>query len=236
MYILSGCNGSGKTTASYSLLPELLECSEFVNSDEFAKSLSPFNPEGAYVMASRLMLLKTRVLFDQRKDFSIETTLATRSLLKMVRSAQEMGYYVTVLFFWLESADMAVDRVAARVASGGHYIPEETIRRRYFVGLKYFFRDYAPICDRWILCDNSHPPFREVAEGNRRSMIIRDSALYGRIRSLADNIIEPPPRRRETFVPDNVGLPVQAKDGVPARLSFPQGADDDFPYNPKNLP
>ena len=91
MYIISGPNGSGKTTASYSILPELLDCSEFVNSDEFAKHLSPFAPEGAYITASRLMLKKVQYLFDRREDFCIETTLATRALIKMTRKAQELG-------------------------------------------------------------------------------------------------------------------------------------------------
>lgn len=218
MYILSGCNGSGKTTASYSLLPELLDCVEFVNSDEFAKSLSPFNPDAAYVMASRLMLLKTHYLFSQRRDFSIETTLATRSLLKMVRSAQKMGYTVTVLYFWLNSPDLAVERVRARVSAGGHNIPEETIRRRYNVGLKYFFRDYAPLCDRWILCDNSQPPFREVAEGNGRTMIIRDNILYAQICERVNQIEDPPVQVRDNYVPDTVVPQELAKDGIPAKI------------------
>ena len=119
LYIISGCNGSGKTTASYSLLPELLECSEFVNSDEFAKHLSPFAPESAYITASRFMMKKIAYLFDRRADFCLESTLATRSLIKMVRKAQSQGYFVTVLYFWLNSPDMAVERVAKRVAAGG---------------------------------------------------------------------------------------------------------------------
>ena len=114
LYIISGCNGSGKTTASYALLPELLDCSEFVNSDEFAKHLSPFAPEGASITASRLMLRKVNYLFERREDFCIETTLATRSLLKMVHNAQQKGYYVTVLYFWLNSPDLAVERVSPR--------------------------------------------------------------------------------------------------------------------------
>ena len=125
LYIISGCNGSGKTTASYSLLPEILNCYQFVNSDEFAKSLSPFDPAAASVSASRYMLLKCRYLLDRRQNFCIETTLATRSLLKTSQEAQSHGYEITLLYFWLDSPDLAVQRVKRRVEAGGHSIPEE---------------------------------------------------------------------------------------------------------------
>ena len=183
MYIISGCNGSGKTTASYSMLPEIFDCSQWVNSDEFAKSIAPFNPEGAYVAASRMMLIKTKYLFEKKADFCIETTLATRSLLKMVLSAQEQGYYVTIVYFWLHSPELALERIRARVAAGGHNVPEETVRRRYRFGLRYFFEDYAPLCDRWVLADNSIPPFRVIAQGDRdgREPVIKDPVTYERI-------------------------------------------------------
>ncbi len=184
LYIVSGCNGSGKTTASYSLLPEMLECTQFVNSDEFAKGLSPYEPEKVPLQASRYMLMKIKYLFRKRKDFGIETTLATRTLLKMVRKAQEEGYFVTVIYFWLESPEKAMERVKARVAKGGHNIPVETIIRRYYTGLKYLFNDYMKICDRWILADNSHPPFKVVAEGFKETgeVLVRDEATFERIR------------------------------------------------------
>ena len=186
LYIVSGCNGAGKTTASYTLLPEMLECSQFVKSDEFAKGLSPFNPEGVSVQASRLMLMKIRYLFARKEDFGIETTLATRSLLKMITLAQAEGYYVTVLYFWLNSPDLAVKRVRARVAAGGHNIPEETIRRRYRVGINYFFNDYSQLCDRWILADNSKVPFRVIAEGGKeRPLSIKDRETYEIVRAIA---------------------------------------------------
>ena len=218
MFILSGCNGSGKTTASYTLLPEILECREFVNSDEFAKSLSPFNPDQAYVTASRYMLTKTKYLFRQRADFCIETTLATRSLKKMVKAAQEQGYFVTVLYFWLRSPDMAVERVKARVEAGGHFIEENVVRRRYIVGLNYFFRDYVPECDRWILADNSEPPFTIVGEGSRHRTVIRDLALYNQIRSAASDDSEYESLQiTELFRPRRpiAASAVSAKDGVP---------------------
>jgi len=186
LYIISGCNGAGKTTASYTMLPEMLDCSEFVNSDEFAKGLSPFNPEKASIQASRYMIMKIRYLLKRQQDFGIETTLATRTLLKTIRMAQEAGYTVTLLYFWLNSPDLAVERVAARVGAGGHDIPEETIRRRYRVGIDYFFHDYAPICERWILADNSQIPFRVIAEGSKNDLInIKDEATYEQIRKVA---------------------------------------------------
>ena len=186
LYIISGCNGAGKTTASYSLLPEMLECSEFVNSDEFAKSLSPFDPSLASIQASRYMLMKIRYLLKKEKDFAIETTLATRTLLKIVKNAQAAGYTVTLLYFWLNSPELAVERVRARVEAGGHNIPEETIRRRYQVGVDYFFHIYAPISERWILADNSQIPVRVIAEGSKDDVInVRDKEIFAKIKSIA---------------------------------------------------
>ena len=186
LYIISGCNGAGKTTASYSLLSEMLNCSEFVNSDEFAKGLSPFNPEKASIQASRFMLSKIRYLLKKQRDFAVETTLATRTLLKTAKVAQNAGYTVTLLYFWLDSPELAIERVKARVQSGGHDIPEETIRRRYHVGIDYFFHYYAPICERWILADNSQIPFKVIAEGSRNDIInIRDRETYDRILAIA---------------------------------------------------
>ncbi len=184
LFIISGCNGSGKTTASYAVLPELLDCSEFVNSDEFAKSLSPFNPEKASVAASRYMLLKMRHLLSRKEDFAIETTLATRFLLKMIKEAQKEGYFVTILYLWLNSPDLAISRVKARVASGGHNIKEETIRRRYSVGLHYLFRDFMPLCDRWILCDNSEDKLEVVAESTDAGITVRNPEKFGKIKTM----------------------------------------------------
>ena len=187
LYIISGCNGAGKTTASYSLLPEMLGCKEFVNSDEFAKGLSPFDPSKASIQASRYMLMKIRYLLQRQQDFAVETTLATRTLMKIVKQAQAAGYTVTLLYFWLRSPELAIERVKARVEAGGHNIPEETIRRRYQVGIYYFFNNYAPLCERWILADNSQIPFRVIAEGSKDDLInIKDEETYARIHAIAE--------------------------------------------------
>ena len=88
LYIIAGCNGADKTTASKTILPKSLLVKEFVNADEIAKGLSPFNPEGVAIEAGRLMLRRIEDLLEMGESFSIETTLATRSYINLVRRAQ----------------------------------------------------------------------------------------------------------------------------------------------------
>ena len=131
LYIIAGPNGAGKTTASYNLLPEVLHCPNFVNADEIARGLSPFAPETVAFQAGRIMLQRIEELLTQRVDFAIETTLATRSYVQLVRRAQALGYKVHLIFFFLENEEQAIQRVAQRVSNGGHNIPEPDIRRRF---------------------------------------------------------------------------------------------------------
>ena len=172
LYIISGCNGAGKTTASYSVLPNLLNCKQFVNADEIAKGLSPFNPESVAIQAGKLMLLRIEELLDSEETFSIETTLATRSYAKLVRRAQEKGYKVTLLYFWLNSPELAVQRVARRVKEGGHNIPTDVIFRRYANGIKNLTNIFMPIVDSWIIVDNGVEPREIVAKGTKNKIVI----------------------------------------------------------------
>lgn len=166
LYIISGCNGAGKTTASYSVLPKLLDCKQFVNADEIAKGLSPFCPESVAIQAGKLMLLRIDELLASDETFSIETTLATRSYSELVKRTQEKGYKVTLLYFWLNSPELAVERVARRVREGGHNIPKDVIYRRYKKGLKNLFNIFIPIVDSWMIVDNGVEPRELIAEGD----------------------------------------------------------------------
>ncbi|MEE0084737.1 MAG: zeta toxin family protein [Paludibacteraceae bacterium] len=170
LYIISGCNGAGKTTASYSVLPTLLDCKQFVNADEIAKGLSPFCPESVAIQAGKLMLLRIEELLTADETFSIETTLATRSYSELVKRAQEKGYKVTLLYFWLSSPELAVERVARRVSEGGHNIPKDVIYRRYEKGLKNLFNIFIPIVDSWMIVDNGVEPREIIAKGTKNEM------------------------------------------------------------------
>jgi predicted ABC-type ATPase len=154
LYIIAGCNGAGKTTASYTILPEILDCREFVNADNIAAGISPFNPESVAIEAGRIMLKRIDELLSEEVDFAFETTLATRSYVSFIKKAKQVGYQVTLLYFWLNSPQMAYDRVAKRVSEGGHNIPIDVIERRYYRGIKNLIDLYVPICDRWLVMNN----------------------------------------------------------------------------------
>ncbi|CAM3260693.1 zeta toxin family protein [Aequorivita lipolytica] len=167
LFIIAGCNGAGKTTASYTILPDILDCNEFVNADEIAKGLSPFNPDKSSFQAGRLMLERIRELIKTRGNFAFETTLSTKSYKNFVIEAQKSGFEVTLLFFYLQSPELALKRVKTRVEEGGHNIPPNVIKRRYENGLKNFFGIFKPIVDKWIFIDNSENGFKKtIAKGD----------------------------------------------------------------------
>lgn len=167
LYIMAGPNGAGKTTVAYTLLPEILNVREFVNADEIARGLSPFQPDSVAFEAGRLMLQRIDFLMNKSTDFSFETTLSTRSYVQTIRRAQQMGYSVTLFFVYLSSPEMAVERVAKRVSMGGHSIPVDVIYRRYKRALENLFTLYLPICDSFLVVDNSGNEPIEVANGGR---------------------------------------------------------------------
>ena len=184
LYIIAGCNGAGKTTASFTVLPEMLECREFVNADEIAAGLSPFNPEGVAIQAGRLMIERIIHLLKEGETFAFETTLATRSYVKLIQQAQKRGYFVTLLFFALSCPEQAVKRVAQRVSQGGHNIPTDVIYRRFENGLSNLFNLYMPVCDYWTLYDNSICPARKIACGWKNAKVtLLEPKFYEDIKS-----------------------------------------------------
>lgn len=179
LYIIAGCNGAGKTTASFTILPDILECREFVNADEIAKGLSPFQPEKVAFESGRIMLHRIDELIAAGETFAFETTLATKSYLTTIWEVKEKGYCVTLLFFWLNDVELAVERVKTRVREGGHNIPEDVIRRRYRNGIKNLFAIYLPIVDEAFVFDNSNEQPMLVAEkSNASELIIVDTNKF----------------------------------------------------------
>ena len=187
LFIIGGCNGAGKTTASFNILPELLRCKEFVNADEIARGLSPFQPEKVALGAGKLMLRRIEELMSLGQDFSFETTLSTKSFTKTIEKAKEMGYYVTLIFFWLDSVELAKDRVRTRVREGGHNIPKEVIERRYTAGIKNLFNLYCNRVDFLFIYDNSSINSVLIAEKEgTHEFIIHHTQSFDKLKMISD--------------------------------------------------
>lgn len=183
LYIIAGPNGAGKTTASLTMLPEIWKCREFVNADEIAKGLSPFNPESVAIEAGRLMLKRISQLLEGDESFSIETTLSTKSYARLVEKAHEKGFCVQLLFFWLPKPEIAIERVKQRVLEGGHSIPEDVILRRFYAGIDNLFKIFMESVDSWMLVENYSVPRIIIASGGKdTSLRIDNEELYKKVK------------------------------------------------------
>ncbi len=154
------------------MLPELLQVREFVNADEIARGLSPFQPERVSIEAGKIMLRRINDLLAQQQSFAFETTLSTRSFAGLIRRAAAAGYTINLIYYWLDSVELAQERVRIRVSEGGHSIPADTITRRYYAGIRNFVHLYQQLADCWLLFDNSTTTPQIIAESRRNGETI----------------------------------------------------------------
>jgi predicted ABC-type ATPase len=155
VFIIAGPNGAGKSTLAPFLLRDAFGLNEFVNADTIALGLSAFSPESVTFEAGRIMLARLRDLARARQSFAFETTLATRSYAAFVAGLRREGYEFQLLYLYLRSPELAVERVRSRVRLGGHNVPAAVVHRRFHNGARNFFRLYRPLADTWGMYDNS---------------------------------------------------------------------------------
>lgn len=183
LYIIAGPNGAGKTTASYNLMPQMINCKEYVNADEIARGLSPFNPEGVAIEAGRIMLERIEELVEHNDTFALETTLTTKYYVNLINRCKAKGYEISLIYFYLKDVQISINRVKERVANGGHNIPTDVIERRYPKGLKNLVNLFIPICNYWIVADNtSYLKTERIAEGSGlEAMTIHNQTVWNKI-------------------------------------------------------
>lgn len=170
--VIGGPNGAGKTTIAPDLLRDKLAINRYVNADPIALGLSGFDPASVSFEAGRVMLTRLKSLVLERQTFALESTLAGKSYARWLNQVRRQDYGVQLIFLWLRTPDLAVQRVAERVRDGGHDVPEEVIRRRYFAGLRNFWTLYQPLVDAWAVFDNSEGACHTVARGNREVQLL----------------------------------------------------------------
>ncbi len=185
--VVGGPNGADKTTMAKELLPNKLGLLEFVNADNIALGLSPFNPEGAAASAGRVMLGRIHELAKAGQSFALETTCAGRGHIRFLRQSQNDGWRVMLIFLWLHHSELAVQRVAKRVAEGGHNIPSAIIQRRYWAGLRNLFALYLPLADTAQIYDNSDSDGHLLASKTRQNgLYIHDPSRWARMERAAN--------------------------------------------------
>ena len=169
--MIAGPNGAGKTTITLELMAKGPKLYEFINADEIAKGLAPIHPESMALTASKLMIQRLKELLIAGKSFAFETTASGTNYMKHLKLAKSEGYEVNLTFLWLPSPEQAVKRVAQRVRQGGHHVPEATIIRRYFTGIKNLMNLYLPFSDTAIIMDASSEKTGIIAKKKKDSSI-----------------------------------------------------------------
>ncbi len=170
IYIIAGCNGAGKSTAANVILPQFLNCKEFVNADSIAAGLSPFQPETVSFQAGRIMLNRIKELISERSTFAFETTLTTKSYVNIIKEAKAKKYKIVLFYFWLNAVELALARIEDRVKKGGHNIPNDVVIRRYTRSLDNLINLFIPICNEWYIYNNSLEKLTLISEGKSESV------------------------------------------------------------------
>ncbi len=163
--VIAGPNGAGKTTFAREFLPREAGVIHFVNADLIAGGLSPLRPELAARRAGRLVLSELERLAKSREDFAFESTLSGRTYLRLLNEWRAGGYRIDMVFLWLPSVQLALQRIAARVRQGGHAVPRADVVRRFDRSWMNFRGIYRPLADAWAVYDNSGEVPRLLEEG-----------------------------------------------------------------------
>lgn len=177
-YVIAGPNGAGKTTFAMHYLPQVAACRNFVNADMIAQGLSPLNTHRVEAKAGRILLQRINELLVERSDFAFETTLSGRAYAHLFRRLHDAGFEIMLFYLWIPNAEFSAERVASRVANGGHNIPSDAISRRYMKSLCNLFNLYVPLSDRVLIFDNSCEKASLVANIQRESEKIIDNNIY----------------------------------------------------------
>lgn len=168
LFLIGGCNGAGKTTFARRLLPmEGVEL--FLNADEIARGLSPLKPELAAVRAGRLLLENAHDLIARRKSFGLESTLSGKTYARLLTEAKEAGFFISLHFLVVPSAEVSIERVAHRVSKGGHHVPSDDIRRRFTRSVENFLHIFLPFADEWKVWDNEGNEMKQLASSTYSS-------------------------------------------------------------------
>ena len=174
--IVAGANGSGKTTFAKDFVKE--KAYYFVNADEIGATLE--GQEGFQLKAGRIFFATIKELIEADQSFVMESTLSGGYLTRIVEQLRKYEYAIRIVYVFLENPESCIERVKIRVMKGGHHVPQEDIRRRYYRSKHNFWNHYRQLADSWLLIYNSDEGFQEVALGVGAEFVTENEKLFDR--------------------------------------------------------
>lgn len=186
VYIVGGSNGAGKTTFA----KEFIQIANltFLNADEIAKEFDPDDKEGGKVKAGRVMFRRLDELIANERSFVIESTLSGLYMKKVIEQLKINDYHVSLIYVFVDSPKLAIDRVKIRVNEGGHDVPESDIIRRYFRSKRNFWEVYRKLVDEWQMFYNGEYTTIQVACGVQVEFTIANEEAFGIFREGLNNV------------------------------------------------
>lgn len=169
LYLIAGPNGSGKTTLAREIVAENPDI-EFLNPDDIQRENNVDAKK-----AGRMVLQRMKHLFSTHDSFIYETTLSGNN--NYIKQAREIGYKIIFVYVVLASVEQNIARVRQRVALGGHDVPEDIIRRRYYRSLS----NVDSVCkksDEWKIYDNSNNKYELIVQGIGEKINVINNPRY----------------------------------------------------------
>ncbi|WP_157271088.1 AAA family ATPase [Azohydromonas aeria] len=182
LVLVGGPNGAGKTT--FARLYARSEGLPYLGADDIALQLSPLDPARARVAAGREFSKRLGAALQASESLVIESTLSGASLARSIAKARERGYEVTLVFVFLDSAELCLRRIAERVAQGGHDVPEEDVRRRFLRAAPVFWHQYRPLAHQSMVVFNGGESFLVVAETQDGQWQVYDEQMWTAFQAL----------------------------------------------------
>lgn len=182
LIIISGANGVGKTTFAKPYVKNLGY--KFLNADEIAKKIEKEGLDNAMIKAGRVFFSELNKSIIGRKNIVIETTLSGSYINKVAQRSKKLGYKVKLIYIFVDSEELCVERVRSRVLKGGHNVPEEDIRRRFQRSLNNFWDNFTQLSNSWILLYNGEENYQQVAIGTGNQYSIENQVLFNHFKSI----------------------------------------------------
>jgi predicted ABC-type ATPase len=176
LIIVGGPNGSGKSTFARGYLQT--HNMHYLCADDIAREINPEDMSSVRVLAGREFFRKLDNYRVEKQSLIIESTLSGVYLNKLISGFKNDGYEIILVYVFLYSPKVCIERIKERVLKGGHFVPDKDVVRRYYRSKENFWNNYKNLADKWFLVYNSENKFLEIALGIKNQFSIKNKEYF----------------------------------------------------------